>query len=330
MRSTKRLLALCLCIILTLTCVLCSCGGYKPIEPDAEDLTVVGQVNGRDVYMEELRFVAYTYRHMMTARYGEDIFTGAEKEKYLEMLRELVYDNITSNYATVELCEEALISLGETAVTEKVTEEISTLVDELGGMRKYKKYLKENNLTDHFLRFSTEISLLQSELMYVYIDDILVIEDDDEKLYDLIMDEFIVVRHVFIPHTDAEAKTKIGSAAQRLSAGEDFSVLISELGQDPDMTAEGLFILEGYMSEDYESAAFALKVGEVSDIVEDNNGYYLIQRLEMSIPDVMLRFDYIKQLYQTYTFYSIIDKKQTELTFVPNDAGTAYMSDPFN
>ena len=83
-----------LCLVLSL--VLCSCGGYKPIEPDAEDLTVVGQVNGRDVYMEELRFVAYTYRHMMTARYGEDIFTGAEKEKYLEMLREVL--KITNIY----------------------------------------------------------------------------------------------------------------------------------------------------------------------------------------------------------------------------------------
>ena len=326
MIHTKWLVALCLCLSL----LLCSCGGYSQIEPTQEELTVVGQVNGRDVYMDELVFVTYTYRNILTARYGEDIFSGDECETYLAMLRELVYKNITYNYATVELCKEALISLGEQAVTERVNEQIAELVEELGGMGKYKKYLKENRMTDRLLRFSTEISLLQSELMYVYVDDILVIEDDDEKLYDLIMDEFIRVRHIFLPHTDAESDSKIASAKQRLDAGEDLSALIDEFNADPEMSADGIFILKGYMSEEYETAAFALKAGEASDIVEDDNGVYIIQRLKMSAPDVMLRFDYLKQLYQTYTFYSILDERQRTLTFIPNDAGTAYMSDPFD
>ncbi len=330
MRRTKRLAVLCLCLALILPCLLCSCGGYSPIEPTENDLTVVGQVGGRDVYMDELVFVTYTYRNIMTARYGEDIFSGEEREMYLEMLRELVYKNITYNYATVELCEEALIRLGEEAVTARVDEQIKALVEELGGMRKYKKYLKENRMTDRFLRFSTEISLLQSELMYVYVDDILVIEDDDEKLYDIIMDEFIRVRHIFLPHTDTESDAKIASAKDRLAAGEDFSSLIAELGADPEMTAEGIFILKGYMSEEYENVAFSLKVGETSGIIEDDNGSYIIERLKMTAPDVMLRFDHLKELYQTYTFYSILDQRQSTLTFIPNDAGTAYMSDPFD
>ena len=51
--------------------------------------------------------------------------------------------------------------------------------------------------------------------------------------------------------------------------------------------------------------------------------------MEMSPAAVMLQLDYLKQLYQTYTFYKLIDQKQATLTFIPNEAGNAYMSDPF-
>ena len=49
----------------------------------------------------------------------------------------------------------------------------------------------------------------------------------------------------------------------------------------------------------------------------------------MSTPDIMMQFDYLKQLYQTYTFYAAIDEVQAKLTFVPNEAGEAYMKAPF-
>ena len=334
MRQSKAPHKLCVLplISLLLCCliILSSCSGYKPIEPDGDDLTVVGQVAGKDVYLEELRFVAYTYRDILTSRYGEDIFEGENAEKYLQMLKELVYANITSGYATLLLCEEVYIGLGEKAIIEKVNATVSDMAEELGGMRKYKKYLKENHLTDHFLRYSTELQLLKNELMYVYIDDISAIENDDEKIYDLIKDEFICVRHVFIPHADEDAEKTIQEVSRRASEGENISALIEEYGKDGDMSAEGLAIPEGYMTDEYEKIAFALDIGEISDVVEDDLGYYVIQRLDLSPATIMLKFDYLKELYQAYAFYAILDEKQATLTFVPNEAGEAYMNAPFD
>ena len=105
---------------------------------------------------------------------------------------------------------------------------------------------------------------------------------------------------------------------------------MADVCEDTDMTEEGLFILDGYMTQAYEDVAFGLKVGERSDIVSDENGYYIIERLEMSVPSLMMQFDYLKELYQTYTFYSMIDEAQAKLTFVPNEACESYMKDPFN
>lgn len=324
--KTCRLISLVL--LLAICCSLGSCS-YKPIKPTDDDLTVVGTVGNKTVYMEELRFVTNTNRQLLMERYGEDIFDGDDKEYYLELLREQVYKNITADYAIIDLCEEAYIYTDSPAIIERVDVRMSETVEEIGGMREYKKFLKENHLTDHMLRRTVEISLMKSELMYVYVDDILVIEDDDEAVYELIKDEFILVRHIFIPHTEENARATIEDVQRRISEGENFKTLLEAYGKDADMTADGLFILEGYMTDDYEKVAFDLLVGERSEVVEDEHGYYVIERLQMSPMSIMLKLDYLKELYQTYTFYSIIDKKQATLTFVPNDAGKNYMADPF-
>ena len=322
----RRLLSFALAFVVC--CALVSCS-YRPIEPTDDDMTVVGMVGDKPVYMEELRFVTNTYRQLLTERYGEDIFEGEDREYYLELLREQVYKNITADYAVIALCEEAYIYTDSPAILDKVDQRMNETVEEMGGMREYKKFLKENCLTDHMLRRSVEISLMQNELLYVYVDDILIIEDDDDAVYELIKNEFILVRHIFVPHSEENARSTIEDVERRLEAGENFNTLLATYGKDEDMTAEGLFILDGYMTDDYEKVAFDLLVGERSGIVEDEHGYYVIERLEMSPSAIMLKLDYLKELYQTYTFYSIIDERQTTLTFVPNDAGINYMADPF-
>ena len=318
------LVSLLLCVII----VLSSCS-YKPIEPSERDLTVVGQVNGKDVYLEELIFVTYTYRDILTAKYGEDIFDGDEAEKYLEMLKELVYANITSGYAALFLCEENYIGLGEDAILSRVDEKLNEMVTELGGMVKYKKYLKENHLTDHFLRRTVELQLLENELMYIYIDDIHLIENDDEKIYDIIKDEFISVRHIFIPYSDKAAEDNISFAYDRLISGAEFSEVLASYGKDDEMTAEGLIIPRGYMSDEYQSVALELGEGELSEVIKSDMGYYIIQRLSISPASIMLQFDYLKDLYQAYAFYALIDQKQLSLFFTPNEIGEEYMRSPF-
>ena len=317
--------ALAIVICMLLSCLV-SCGDYQAIEPEDGDLTVVGKVGAMEVYLDELRFVTSTNVELMKARYGEDIFEGKDAVKYTEMLRENVFSGICANYATIELCEEALINRGEASIMKRVEQRMAQTVEELGGMTKYKRYLKENDLTDRLVRFSTEIELMQSELMYVYIDDILVIEDDDDTIYDIIKDEFIYIRHIFVPHTEEGAADKISEARSRIATGESMLSLIEQYDRDEAMTADGLFILEGYMTPDYENVAFSLDEGEISDVFSDDSGYYIVERVQMTPLDIMLRFDHLKQLYQTYTFYSILDQRQTELTFEPNDIANEYIS----
>jgi hypothetical protein len=49
----------------------------------------------------------------------------------------------------------------------------------------------------------------------------------------------------------------------------------------------------------------------------------------MSVSAIMLKFDYLKQLWQTHEFYAIVDEAQAALTFTPNEAGLSFMRDTF-
>lgn len=317
-----RILAAALALMLMLSLLSCS---YSPIAPSEEDLRVVGTVGEYEVYLEELRYVALSYYSMILTRYGDDAFTGEDKEARIEELYELVYRNITANYATLELCHEAEIERGSAAIEARVDEYMNGLFDEIGSMKGYKEYLAENNATDHLLRFSIEISLLQNELLFAYTDSLGIIEDDESMLMEIIADEFIAVRHVFIPHTNPDAYELICSAKERIDAGESFDAVMGALDEDPDMDENGIFILRGYMSEEYENAAFKLRTGRCSDIVSDYNGYYVITRDKFDMSHVWLNFDRLKQLWQTYTFFGMVDDRQKQLEFVPNEAAEQLM-----
>ncbi len=309
--------------LLVLCFLLVGCSTYKPLKDDEDSATVVGTVAGRNVYLDEFKFAFQTCKEQMLATYGEGIFDGDDAEHYANMLKERVFSSITADYAVILLCEEVKISLGEPVIVERVDEKMQALVDELGGMHKYKKYLKENGLTDRLLRFTTEVSLLRNELLYVYTDDIGVIESDYDELYDIIKKEFISVRHIFVPHSEEDVMFVI---EEEYMNGASFEELMAEYNRDTEMTADGNFILKGYMSEEYEKAAFALKVGSVSEIISDQNGLYIIERLSMPSSAIMYNFERLKSLYQTYTFYDIIDNKQSELTFEINDIGIGYIN----
>ena len=60
-------------------------------------------------------------------------------------------------------------------------------------------------------------------------------------------------------------------------------------------------------------------MNEFSEIIEEENGFYIIKRLEQDSLYVMLNLDMLKKRYQDYTFIGMIDDVQAELEFVPSD-----------
>ena len=78
----------------------------------------------------------------------------------------------------------------------------------------------------------------------------------------------------------AQARDRLAALADRIAAGESFEDLARESSDDPgSATAGGAlgFVERGMMVPEFEEAAFALAVDEVSDPVRSNFGWHLIK-----------------------------------------------------
>lgn len=78
-------------------------------------------------------------------------------------------------------------------------------------------------------------------------------------------------------------RTQLAELRERVVKGESFSMLATLYSQDPGSAKKGGelgFFSRGDMVGEFESAAFALKPGEVSPIVETQFGFHIIQLIE--------------------------------------------------
>jgi parvulin-like peptidyl-prolyl isomerase len=99
----------------------------------------------------------------------------------------------------------------------------------------------------------------------------------------------ILISYAGAPRTDAvrtkaEAESLAEEVLAKVRAGGDFEDLARRYSDCPTAKAENSgdlgFFAKGTMVKPFEDAAFALKVGEVSGIVETDFGYHIIKRTQ--------------------------------------------------
>src|SRR6185369_5002759 len=83
--------------------------------------------------------------------------------------------------------------------------------------------------------------------------------------------------------TKQQAKAKADALLKDLKGGKDFAAAAKENSQDPGSAVNGGdlgFFEQGQMVPPFEQAAFALKPGEMSELVESQFGYHIIKVAE--------------------------------------------------
>ncbi|MBQ9085599.1 MAG: hypothetical protein IJY47_00260 [Clostridia bacterium] len=321
-----RFLSLSLAII-CLALTLCACGNK---EDTVDEKTVVGTIDGKDVYYDEIYYLVKGYEEVVKNSCGDD--TGKQNEKY----RTLIAENITETYAMLHLCEAMGVTYNEKDWEDQIDEQADAYITNFfeGNEDDFRASREEQGLTERYFRYILGTELIYEELLTLYPEKGLV-PSTEAEIRAAIKKNFIHVYHLALFNDegdDAEKNyAKMETALGMLRSGESSMYDLISKGYTEDFSdpsGKGYYIVKGTMEESYEKAAFDLDVLEISDIVVSqgtNNVnqlvpcYYIIQRFALDE-------EYIEENFyelQTEYYGSVISKDMEEiratLTFEPND-----------
>ena len=183
----------------------------------------------------------------------------------------------------------------------RVDENYQAVMARMPSEDDFKKALAKDNLTEESLRELLKRSvILNNYIENVLGKDVEVSEEEVKKFYDdnpqyFNVPETVHASHILItPEGDSEeakeaAKKKIEGLREDIAKGADFAEVAKENSSCPSAPNGGdLGTFErGKMVPEFEEAAFSLKPGELSNVVETKFGYHIIKAQEVTEAGVM-------------------------------------------
>ena len=223
-------------------------------------------------------------------------------------------DAVIEQLISAELLFQAGTKLGVADLDKQVADKVAQGKAKFKTDAEYENALKSAGLTPKSLEELLRKDIVINNLVVKEIVPKVTVSDADaRKFYDENIDKFkrpeqIKASHILCkvdPKASAEDKKKAREKAETLlkeiKAGKDFAELAKANSDCPSSKQGGDlgFFGKGQMVPPFESAAFALKPGEVSDVVETQFGYHIIKVAEKKDAGAA-KFDEVKDRIQDY------------------------------
>lgn len=300
----------------------------------------VATCDGFDIPYEELYFVTELYKSSLEFTYGEGIWDDpATAEQYRKELETLVMENLNQNYLILSACKNLSIDIDSDLKDNYIKSELDRLINnDFGGDKKaLQNWLDEQHMTERYFKFCIGVEYLQSSIFYTLLDmgfyQYTTDNIDDYMDYVAESENYARTLHVYVQNDegdDIEAnRQKAQNMYNYLSAEPDAEAkeaLIREYigssnNEDFYIPKDGYYFTYGEMEEAYESATFALSVGEVSEVLETPDGFYIIMRLQPEMPYIMLNAQTLLSYYQSAAMGAYIETYQDKCSVTLNEYG---------
>jgi len=274
------------------------------------------EVGGYTVTYDLYRYFYLNYRDELIQDYTTD---GKTDTNALDRaIRERVEEAVTGLYGSVSLAGDYGITVSDGDVKAAAIEYVDAVKEYYKTDAAYKKELENNHMTEHVFEFLMSIDTLEDKLFTVLVSDGGEIEDNDEKLMQKFLgNDFVRAKQIFIENDEGEdIEANRALAKEALDAyrdGELLNTLIGRYSEDFSMPNDGYYFTYLEMIDEFERAAFALRDGEVSEVVESKDGFHIIFRLPKDDAYLQENFNDLKAQYQTSAFYKMIDARSATL-----------------
>lgn len=252
-------------------------------QPLSDDL--VATVNGVEISKEDYE-EAVTQTQDRFAQQGQPV---AEEE--LETFRADILDQLIAEELLYQEAQDQGLALEDGEVDSQI-EQMRARFDNDEG---WQQALETNGVTEEELRLQIERNGLIQQLIATAVPEPgEVTEEEVQTFYDenpqfFEQGEQIAARHILIDTRELASEADLEDARQRaedvrqeLLDGADFATLAQERSEGPSATRGGDLgtFGRGQMVPAFEEAAFALEEGEISEVVESQFGFHVIQVTE--------------------------------------------------
>ena len=252
--------------------------------------TEVMNINGMSVSAGYFNYCLYTAQLTIAENLGTTVERIAEM--WTSSLGDITFDKYISDIAADQIvalkCAAAEAQkLGlelDSAAIARVESTIASLKESYPDPAEYAAELELLGTTETDLRNYLTDAMYVGELYESYEKQYGMNDAEIKKYLD---ENYVQAQHVLISTEglDDDAKEEKLKLAKEIltkaKTGTNFATLVAEYGEDPGTEAnpEGYLFTKGEMVQEFETAAFALKVGAISSVVETSYGYHIIKRV---------------------------------------------------
>ncbi len=245
----------------------------------------VATVDGEVILMSE-----YERRAKPVIEEYEKFLTGPDKGTRIKELKEKILEQMIDEKILISEAKRKKVKVN----SKEIQDGIGEIKKRFGTEEEYNQELAMQGLSEKKFREQVKKQLMIMKLIDQEVKAKVVPPTDSEieDFYkqnesEMVEPEQTRVRHILIKvdeNTDKkEALKKIREILKEVKKGKtSFAELAKKYSEGPSAPRGGDlgFFIRGQMVRKFEEAAFALKVGEISNVVETKYGYHIIQCIE--------------------------------------------------
>ncbi|MDA3797606.1 MAG: peptidylprolyl isomerase [Kiritimatiellae bacterium] len=256
-----------------------------PALPEPEENVVLAVIDGENIMSDDaLKAMGPQLQNMKMQM---------DPAKFAE-----VKQNIFDNYVAQTIAKKLLLAQAKSEGIAVAPEKVEATIEEIKASvpegQDFDAAMAQAGMTEEKLRAEIGDSLVIEELVGpMMTNDFDLTEEQytsfvEENTDKLALPESVQASHILItvnkddtPEIKAEKKAKIEALKKQIDEGADFAKLAEENSDCPSGKRAGGDLgkfSQGQMVPEFETVAFELKDGEISDIVETQFGYHIIKK----------------------------------------------------
>ncbi len=190
---------------------------------------------------------------------------------------------------------------------------LADFLQQAGSIEGFRRQVQAMGMTpESFTAQFTERAIVEEVVNQEVRDKVIVTPQQVQKFYDenpkrFDQPETVRAAHILLTTVELASKQELPPEKQkaqrdlieallkRARAGEDFGKLAKEFSQDPGSKERGgeYVFPRGQMALEFETSAFAMRPGQISDVVTTKFGFHIIQVLERN-PAKRVEFEKVK------------------------------------